>query len=134
MPAHFPKTSAAADPFGLASSLSDWCCLLKAAQEIRDIDAEMMETMIAAEADHPALPATAEAPSRRNLEPLLLSLGLDPAVLRLREPETMHALEGACSRCPEYERCSRDLQAGTARLTYAAFCPNAARIDRLRRI
>ncbi|MBE7196462.1 MAG: heavy-metal resistance [Parafilimonas terrae] len=133
MPAPSPKPTAAADPFGFASSLHDWCCLLKAAREIRDIDAEMMETMIEARAGHPAPSATGKAPRRRSLRLLLRSLGLDPAALRRRAPEAMRELEAACMRCPEHERCSRELQAGTARLTYPAFCPNAPRIDRLRR-
>ncbi len=38
------------DPFGVAASMNEWCCLLKAARELRDIDQEMMEAMTEADA------------------------------------------------------------------------------------
>lgn len=55
MPVPFP-TPNAADPFGLAACLTDWCGLLRAAREIRNVDAEMMATLVEAEADRPVAP------------------------------------------------------------------------------
>ncbi|MFC6788900.1 hypothetical protein ACFQE0_04220 [Methylobacterium komagatae] len=55
LPTPFP-TPNAADPFGLAACLTDWCGLLRAAREIRDVDAEMMATLVEPDADRPAAP------------------------------------------------------------------------------
>lgn len=121
------------DPFGVAASLDEWCCLLRAAKEIRDIDAEMMETMMEAEASGPVPSAAGEAAKLRSLTTLLRSLDIDPEAVRRGTPEAMRALEAACLQCTERDRCARELQAGTAPRTYRAFCPNASRISRLRR-
>jgi len=132
------------DPFGVAASMGEWCCLLKAAREVRDIDAEMMETML--EADAPAsaalspevalFPEVALSPEAaakvRSIAGLMRSLDLDPEAIRRREPGAMRALEAACLSCAERRRCTRELWAGTAADTYPEFCPNAARLERLR--
>ncbi|WP_342636480.1 hypothetical protein [Methylobacterium nonmethylotrophicum] len=34
------------DAFGIAASMEGWCCLLKAARELRDVDAELMDTLL----------------------------------------------------------------------------------------
>lgn len=124
MTAHSPGRGAD-DPFGIAASLDDWCCLLRAAREIRDIDAEMMETMLEAEAPDPA--------KLQNLTALLRSLGLDPEDIRRGDPGALRALEDACLHCSERDRCDRELKVGSAPRTYPAFCPNASRITRLHR-
>lgn len=120
------------DPFGIAASMGEWCCLLKAARELRDIDAEMMATMM--EADAPAsAPLSSEAAAKvRSVARLMRSLGLDPEAIRRRQPEAMRALEAACLGCTERSRCTRELWSGTAADTYPEFCPNAASLDRLR--
>lgn len=120
------------DPFGSAASMDEWCCLLKAAQELGKVDAEMMDTLLEASAAGPA-PLGPEAVAKvRSIANLMRSLNLDPEALLQREPETMRELEAACLGCTERGRCTRELWAGTAANTYQDFCPNAARIDRLR--
>lgn len=121
------------DPFGVAAAMGTWCCLLKAAEEIRAIDAEMMDTMLEAEATGPA-PGEPDADMRLgNIVTLMRSLKLDPEAVRRRDPAAMRDLEAACLRCTQRDRCARELRAGTAADAHAEFCPNAGRLDRLRR-
>ena len=118
------------DPFGIAASMNEWCCLVKAARELKDVDEELMETMLEANATGPGSLGSEAAVKLRSLVNLMRSLNLDPEAIRRRAPETMHELETACLRCTERSRCARELWAGTA--AYPEFCPNAAGIDRLR--
>lgn len=120
------------DPFGVAASMNEWCCLLKAARELRDIDQEMMEAMT--EADPSTVIALSpEADAKvRNSANLMRSLNIDPDAVRLREPAAMRELEATCLSCTERSRCARELWAGTAPDAYHSYCPNAARLDRLR--
>jgi hypothetical protein len=124
------------DPFDLAASTKAWCCLLRAAQELRDIDREMMETMMESEVVTPAaLPPDIVSKARekaREAARLMRSLDLDPDAVRHREPQTMRELEAACQGCRERDRCQRELRDGMAAATHSDFCPNAARLDRLR--
>ncbi|MFF9551052.1 DUF6455 family protein [Methylobacterium fujisawaense] len=120
------------DPFGVAAAMTGWCCLLKAAQEIRDIDQEMMETMMEADAAAPAGLSPEAGAKLQGVVSLMRRLQLDPEAVRRSEPETMRALEAACRACGARSRCERELRAGTAGRTYPDFCPNAARLDRLR--
>lgn len=119
------------DPFGVAASMTEWCCLLKAARELRDIDAEMMGTIMEADAVGSATLSPESAAKVRSVARLMRSLGLDPAAIRRRDPEAMRALEAACLNCAERSRCTRELWSGTAADTYAEFCPNARCLDRL---
>lgn len=120
------------DPFGIAASMTEWCCLLKAARELRDIDAEMMETMMEADVVASVTPSPEAAAKVCSVARLMRSLNLDPEAVRRREPEVMRALEAACLGCSERSRCTRELWSGTAADTYPEFCPNAACLDRLR--
>lgn len=120
------------DPFGIAASMGEWCCLLKAARELGKVDAEMMDTLLEANAAGPAPLRPKAAAKVRSIANLMRSLNLDSAALRRREPETMRELEAACLGCTERGRCARELWAGTAARSYPDFCPNAARLDRLR--
>jgi len=45
------------DPLHVADCMEAWGCLLKAARELRDIDQEMMETMMEADARDAGRPA-----------------------------------------------------------------------------
>lgn len=127
-PSHSQDT---VDPFGIAATLHDWCCLMQAAEEIRDVDAEMMETMLEAERPGPVPPSSEEAAKLQNLMALMRSLSLDPEAVRQSGSDTMRALEAACMECMERTRCAQELRAGTAPRTYRTFCPNASRITRL---
>ncbi|MBY0296240.1 MAG: heavy-metal resistance [Methylobacterium sp.] len=120
------------DPFGIVASMREWCCLLKASQELRTIDEEMMETMLEASASR-RVPLTGEAVGKvHEIAALMRSLHLDPEAIRLRDPAVMRDLEAACQHCTERSRCARDRWNGTAAVTYPEFCPNAVRLDRLR--
>lgn len=118
------------DPFGVVASMGEWCCLLKAAQELRDVDAEMMETMM--EADASVTHSPEAAAKLRSIASLMWSLNLNPEAVRQRQPEVMREIETACLGCGQRGRCARELWAGTAADAYPDFCPNAARLDRLR--
>jgi len=120
------------DPFGIAASMGECCCLLKAARELGKVDAEMMDTLLEANAAGPAPLGPKAAAKVRSIANLMRSLNLDPEALLQREPKTMRELEAACLGCTERGRCRRELWVGTAANTYQDFCPNAARIDRLR--
>lgn len=122
------------DPLGIAAAMGEWCCLLKAARELRDVDAEMMDTMLEADAAG-TTPVGPEAATKvRSIANLMRSLNLDPEAIRRNEPETMRRLEAACLGCTERRRCARELWVGTAAGTYQEFCPNAAPLDHLRRL
>ncbi|MGH1571715.1 DUF6455 family protein [Methylobacterium sp. P31] len=120
------------DPFGIAASMNAWCCLLTAARELRDMDEEMMDTLLETHASAPA-PMSPDAVAKvRSLAALMRSLRLDPDAIRQREPEAMRTLETVCLNCTERSRCTRELWAGTAACTYSEFCPNASRLGALR--
>ena len=120
------------DPLGVVASMKEWCCLLKAAQELRSSDEEMMETMLEANASR-HVPLTAEAVGKvREIAALMRSLQLDPEAIQLRDPAVMREFETTCLHCTERSRCARELWKGTAARTYPEFCPNAMRLDRLR--
>lgn len=121
------------DPFGIAASMNEWCCLLKAAEELEKIDTEMMETMLEAEAPNPVTLSPEAAAKIRSVATLMRRLNLDPEAIRRQRPEAMRELEAACVNCRERRRCARDLWTGTATATYPEFCPNAVRLDQLRR-
>lgn len=120
------------DPFGVVALMSEWCCLLRAARELGDVDAEMMDTLLEANAAG-SVSLSSDAVARvRNLARLMRSLNVDPDAFRRREPEAMRTLEAACLTCEERSRCTREIWSGTAADTYPRFCPNAARLDGLR--
>ncbi|GJD76364.1 heavy-metal resistance [Methylobacterium goesingense] len=120
------------DPFGIVASMEAWCCLLEAAREIRNVDQEMMMTMLKPKTPGPA-PVSAEAAAKlRSIVELMRSLNLDPDAIRQRQPAAMRALEAACLDCRDRSRCARALRAGTAAATYREFCPNGARLDQLK--
>ncbi|SEI05524.1 hypothetical protein SAMN02799636_05198 [Methylobacterium sp. 275MFSha3.1] len=120
------------DPFGVAASMNEWCCLLKAARELRDIDQEMMEAMTEADASSSIGLSPEAAAKVRNIANLMRSLNIDPEAVRLHQPGAMRELEAACLKCTERSRCARELWAGTASDAYPEYCPNAVRLDRLR--
>lgn len=120
------------DPLSVAASMNEWWCLLKATRELRDADEEMMDTMLEANASGIAPSSPDAAAKVRSLARLMRSLNLDPDVFRRSQPEIMRELDAACLACTERSRCSRELWAGTAADTYAAYCPNTARLDLVR--
>lgn len=120
------------DPFGVVASMNEWCCLLKAARELGDADAEMMDTLMEADASGPAPLSPAAEAKVRNLSRLLRGLNVDVDAYRRRAPEAMRGLEAACLACTERSRCTRELWAGTAAANYPGFCPNAEALDKLR--
>lgn len=68
----------------------------------------------------------AEAP--RLMYRMLSARGLVAANL---DPRTMRDLESTCSRCDCKSLCRRELDAGTAKLHAARFCPNDHVMDML---
>lgn len=120
------------DPFGIGNATNEWCCLLKAAQEMRDSDQEMMETLMEPDGPDPVTLSPESAAKLRSIAKLMRSLDLDPVAVRTRHPEAMRQLEAACLGCQNRSRCARALWAGTAADTYRDFCPNAVRLDALR--
>lgn len=119
------------DPYGIVASIEEWCCLQKAAQEVRKIDEEMLETMLEAEAPRPATNGLQANAKLRSITDLMRSLRLDPEAIRRKKPAALRALEEACLDCTERSRCAYELRAGTATGTYREFCSNALRLDRV---
>ncbi|MGE7157619.1 DUF6455 family protein [Methylorubrum rhodesianum] len=119
------------DPFGIAASMGEWCCLLKAAQELKDVDEEMITTMLEANASGSASEAD-RAVKIGSIVNLMRSLKLDPDVVRRHDPAAMRELEETCLRCTQRGRCVPELWTGNAAETYPEFCPNKAHLDRLR--
>lgn len=119
------------DPYGIIASIEEWCCLQKAAQEVRKIDEEMLETMLEAEAPRPATNGLQANAKLRSITDLMRNLRLDPEAIRRKKPAALRALEEACLDCTERSRCAYELRAGTATGTYREFCSNALRLDRV---
>lgn len=119
------------DAFGIAASMDGWCCMLKAARELRDADAELMDTLLETYASGGMAPDGDAAAKVRSLAALMRDLHLEPEALRRRQPEILRELEAACLGCAERDRCARELRSGTVADTYPEFCSNAARLSRL---
>lgn len=120
------------DPCGVVASMNEWCCLVRAARELGDVDAEMMDTLLKANAPGSiSLPPKANAKVRDLARPMR-SLNVNPDAFRRRQPEAMHSLRAARLAYTERARCTRELPSGTATDTYSGFCPNASRLDGLR--
>ncbi|BAQ49253.1 MULTISPECIES: DUF6455 family protein [Methylobacterium] len=120
------------DAFGIAATMEGWRCMLKVARELRDVDAEMMDTLLDAHASGGMAQDRDAADKVRSLATLMCGLHLEPEALRRSRPEIVRELEAACLGCAERARCTRELRGGTAADTYPEFCPNAARLDGLR--
>ena len=117
---------------GLFIPLDDWGRFLQVAQELRSIDSEFMDTMLEAYASGPAPLSPEQVSKVRSLVQLLKDLDLDPEAIRLKMPDTMHALETTCVGCTQRTRCDGERAAGTVATTYAEFCPNTQRLAHIR--
>lgn len=113
------------DPFGILPLLTSWGPVRGAAQELRDIDSDCIQTML--EGD-----SSGALERYRKLTRLMRILHVDPEAIRLNEAALMRELEANCSRCPHRDRCLRELAAGTIAETYPDFCLNAGCLDRLK--
>lgn len=113
------------------TSMTEWGRLLMAAQELRGIDNEHLETLLNECAGTTDPTGVENADKVRNLVMLLRSLDIDPNAIRASAPETMQTLEAACSGCTERSRCDSELAQGTAALTFPEFCPNVQRLNTL---
>ena len=58
-------------------------------------------------------------------------LGLDPGFVAVAQPETFSKLEAACSACPSWRRCARDLARNDVTAGMECYCLNAAALDEL---
>ncbi|MCF2524665.1 DUF6455 family protein [Bradyrhizobium sp. G127] len=59
-------------------------------------------------------------------------LGLDMKSVGSSNPGLARDISIACSECAAIKRCRRELDAGSARTRYHAYCPNAQTFDDLR--
>lgn len=66
------------------------------------------------------------------LHRLTFLLGLDMKSVRVSNPGLARDISIACSECATTKRCRRELDAGSARSHYHAYCPNAQTFDELR--
>lgn len=62
---------------------------------------------------------------------MLAVLGLDVQDVKERYAAQLRHMGTSCSECLAIRRCHREFEAGTARMNYHAFCPNAAALDEL---
>lgn len=82
--------------------------------------------------DCSALPASAPtAEAAREMPQMMLSLGIEPALVREDHPALYSSMGSVCAACPEKERCDHDLGTGTVTATYADYCGNAATLGLL---
>lgn len=63
---------------------------------------------------------------------LMSGLGLDMQTVQSNNPGLARDISVACSDCAAIKRCRRELDAGSSRTSYHAFCPNAETFDELR--
>ncbi len=104
----------------------------------REIDAMSREELAAIAHDLSLSPDDIRTAVRRGpgvgveAEAMMAAFGLDPADPRLASFSTREAAR-TCLNCEGRERCHAELEAGTARLNAAAFCPNAETFECLAR-
>ena len=82
--------------------------------------------MIASDAlpvEKPDSTAAAEMPH------MMLSLGIDPALLQLDHPALYAGMESVCAGCGSKDGCRKDLAEGTAASHYISYCGNAATLS-----
>ena len=96
--------------------------LLDVEQLTRDVDAAMADMRLLT---RPNAGPDSLMPARLEL------LGLDPGYLRVARPDTYETLRRACTACPSWRACARDLARGNATRGLDSYCLNAARIDAL---
>lgn len=77
----------------------------------------------------PAPPATSEA--AREMPQMMLSLGIEPTLVRDDHPALYASMSSVCAACPEKERCDHDLGEGTAKTVFTDYCANAATLGLL---
>lgn len=75
--------------------------------------------------DKPETTAAAEMPR------MMLSLGIEPALLRLDHPALYAGLESVCAGCGEKDGCRKDIADGTAAKHFNRYCGNAATLSLL---
>jgi hypothetical protein len=61
----------------------------------------------------------------------LSMLGLDPFYLQTADAGTYRELQNACSQCPKWRRCARDLSRSDATTVLQRYCYNSSAIDDL---
>jgi len=62
----------------------------------------------------------------------LAALGLDPAGLAKRQPQTLHDLQRVCTLCAHTRRCEHDLAGRPSNDTaWRRYCPNTTTLDAL---
>jgi hypothetical protein len=74
--------------------------------------------------------------ARRGEEPLLVprmleALRIDPKAVARRDPATSRDIQRVCAFCDSKKRCGRELDAGTAAVTFETYCPNALTLKAL---
>lgn len=123
---------------GALSRLTDrmeaWRRRRAAFRELEEIGAEGRNAVCRdVGVDAPALARlVARGPdSAAGLPRLMRTLGLDLERLARVDPALARDMKVACAECRSLARCGRDLEAGTARLSHKAYCPNAATLAAL---
>lgn len=67
----------------------------------------------------------------REMPDMMLSLGIEPALLRLDHPALYAGMESVCAGCASKDQCRHDLAAETAAESFTAYCGNAATLSLL---
>ncbi len=79
-----------------------------------------------------ALPSAQPSPEMsREMPEMMLSLGIEPALLRLDHPALYAGMESICAGCASKGQCRHDLAAQTAAESFTDYCGNAATLSLL---
>lgn len=62
---------------------------------------------------------------------MMLSLGIEPALLQVEYPALYTSMESVCAGCGSKEGCRKDLAEGTAASQFTQYCGNAATLSLL---
>ena len=68
----------------------------------------------------------------RNLQRMLVQMGVDASALRELWPAVMVELEQTCASCTMGKRCEQEIEAESAKSSYENYCANANRFEKLR--
>lgn len=67
----------------------------------------------------------------REMPDMMLSLGIEPALLRLDHPALYTGMESVCAGCASKDQCRHDLSRETAADHFTEYCGNAATLSLL---
>jgi hypothetical protein len=136
-PAYFPKVIIMLGGRALSfpETLKRWHSRWAAIHKVRSLDkhqqGELARDLALPEGNVVRLIARGHR-ARDEADCLMSVLGLNMQTVQSNNPGLARDISVVCSDCVATKRCRRELDAGSSRTSYHAYCPNAQTFDELR--